>query len=232
MWNLSLHPGAWTGSISLVFGGVFAVLSAPPQAEALYAAGWLSIASGILLAVWALKFQKEHWWRKVPAWIAQQIRKRATSPDIDEPWKQEIARLRSDFEPKIERFTRHIDKLEKEAARERAKSLTEYYRVRRLPLPQKMDDPKLAMSLECGVLTYEADMDFAMIGIPAEEVAGRIADAEKRVRSEASYYVIDDGEKEIWASGEEKREWHIRDAQIAALMKLAGEVDKWWTNRN
>ena len=62
MARISFHPGVWVGSLGLIFGGVFAVLSATLTNHSLINAGWLSIALGVALAMWGIKFDGEHWW--------------------------------------------------------------------------------------------------------------------------------------------------------------------------
>lgn len=62
--RFSLHTGVWSGSISLILGGVFAVLSAATGQEALALAGWISIVAGVILAAWGVKVDGEHWWAR------------------------------------------------------------------------------------------------------------------------------------------------------------------------
>lgn len=66
MVRIRLHPGAFVSSLGLIFGGTFAVLSATNAQQTLANAGWLSIAAGIVLAVWAITIDGEHWWKKLP----------------------------------------------------------------------------------------------------------------------------------------------------------------------
>lgn len=66
MRRISFHPGVWVGSLGLIFGGVFAVLSATLTNQRLIEAGWLSIALGLALAIWGIKFDGEHWWAQLP----------------------------------------------------------------------------------------------------------------------------------------------------------------------
>jgi hypothetical protein len=64
MREFSLHPGVWTASLGLCFGGVFAVRSAPTGDVVFIGAGWLSIFLGVAVAIWGVKFDGSHWWRK------------------------------------------------------------------------------------------------------------------------------------------------------------------------
>ena len=66
MGRIRFHTGVWVGTLGLIFGGTFAVLSASRAQVALTTAGWLSIAAGVALAVWGVTFDGEHWWKKLP----------------------------------------------------------------------------------------------------------------------------------------------------------------------
>jgi hypothetical protein len=64
--RIRLQTGAWVGSLGLIFGGTFAVLSATLEQHELANSGWLSIIFGIALAVWAVTIDGKHWWERIP----------------------------------------------------------------------------------------------------------------------------------------------------------------------
>lgn len=87
MSNISLHPGAWSGALGLIFSGVFAILSVPQPPFALFATGVLCIGAGCSIAIWALKLKGQHWWRRVPRWLSRNVwwRFRLRPPPEDSP---------------------------------------------------------------------------------------------------------------------------------------------------
>lgn len=64
MARLSLHPGVWSSSLGFVTGGMTAVFSAAESQTPLAIMGWASVGIGVLLGLWGLKLDREHWWRK------------------------------------------------------------------------------------------------------------------------------------------------------------------------
>ena len=68
MRRIGLHPGVYGTSIGLLITGGLAVLSATPTQLGIFWVGIGAITLGILLLIWGLKIDGEHWWaRFLPA---------------------------------------------------------------------------------------------------------------------------------------------------------------------
>jgi hypothetical protein len=66
--RIGLHPGVYGTSIGLLITGGLAVLSATPVQPGIFWLGVGAIALAILLLIWGLKIDGEHWWaRFLPA---------------------------------------------------------------------------------------------------------------------------------------------------------------------
>lgn len=131
----------------------------------------------------------------------------------------------------IERIKNFMDRKEHDEAQDRQKRLVEYLEVRRVPVPKAMTDNKIAMRLEPRPLYSKPEIgeEFARLRIPPSVAKERCDIEEHRILADASFYVLGDEEKDIWASREEKRAFHINDAQIGALIGLAKEFEQWWS---
>lgn len=61
--RLSLHPGVWVGAVGLcLLGAVAMSQSALPTERPTYHIGEVAIALGLLLFVWGIKWDGQHWW--------------------------------------------------------------------------------------------------------------------------------------------------------------------------
>jgi hypothetical protein len=73
MGGIGFTRGAWQGAASLLIGGALGVVSAPETSFWQPVLGWVSIALGLLLALWAIEIRGEHWWRR--AWRTWRCRR-------------------------------------------------------------------------------------------------------------------------------------------------------------
>jgi len=62
------------------------------------------------------------------------------------------------------------------------------------------------------------------LGFQEAEIDAEIAARRSEVENKAEFFVLAYGETERWQSGEEKRNWHLRNADVFVYRQLLGKI--------
>ncbi len=64
------------------------------------------------------------------------------------------------------------------------------------------------------------------LGVSQDIITKFVEERGASIRSDARYCTLSESEKSIWLNEAEKQRWHIRDARLAALLQILGNLDQ------